>query len=110
VSTVSAARPDPTSPPTILWGSRVPLEPVVGGWVHAARDARGPLAGRARHWAGLRSGASGVRAADGKASAGGHRRGSAQAAAAVLVIGPRAVQRPDAEAEKGSDHSLARFA
>ena len=35
------------------------------GWVHAAHYARGRLAGRARHWAGLRSGASGVQAADG---------------------------------------------
>src|ERR1019366_6603558 len=71
------------------------------GWVHAARHARGPLAGRARHWAGLRSGVSGVRAADGKAPAGGHRRGSAQAAAGGLVLGQRAVQRADAGADGG---------
>jgi len=40
------------------------------GWVHAARHERGPLAERARHWAGLRSGAPGVRAVEAPGDAG----------------------------------------
>ena len=63
------------------------------GWVHAARHTRGPLAGRARHWAGLRSGASGVRAADGKAPAGGPRRGSAQAGPPKARAAPSSADR-----------------